>query len=931
MRVPKNLLFASLVLAGLAACTDTETKYVDRIPDCSPTYPTGQCASGQSCSQGACVATASLCSATNATGSCPNGFQCYGGGCIVAASVPAACSPTVPNGTCDAGQTCFMGACATTASICSAANQAGTCPTGWACYGGGCIIASAVPPVTPAEVDPCAAQVTTTQPTLGFAAAKPTKAGGVAYTYDADNNTATAAVEVPYTQKAKITVDGKDFRDLNHNTTLERYEDWRYSPLCRARDLVKRMTVPQKVGLMNSGGSLGNGSNDGVLADSTVQNIAYWNYRQGLTRFGFTGTQLATYFNNVQAMAEGLPLGIPAIVSADPAHSISASMAADGTMSISKSTLMTNWPSTLAFGAINDRDLTRRHGDCVRREFMAAGLRWQLGPMADSATEPRWGRIAGVLGSDPVAVSKHVEAMVIGFQGSATGDLRNGIAATMKHFPGHGAEDDGMDAHTYPGRFNVYPGNNLEAHFIPFQAAFDVGAAAIMPCYAIYKDQYQYDPLQIPSGFSYEFITGLAKKRMGFTGMVTGDWNTANGQAFNMENWTYAERGAQWLHAGSHQFGIDSNTAFQQAFDQGLVSEAEIDAAAEKILEMTFKTGAFENPYVVAANAATSMRTQADRRDGFETMKKAIVLLRNQDHATSSIRYLPINGTRYTDKAGGTASAPDVGEFHCDTNGDAKVTVYYDGVFDSIVGPTAAEAAKQDDVNDLFGDYNYTAAGSGTAGVAGYTLPVEATADITKADIAIIRIVPRASARTFEGLLSYDGVLTPDQLVNQVDGSLAAAAASKKKVLDAFRARDGYKKSDGTQVLPTNATLKIILVQQTTRPGIVRPFIVGLVSLDELAGQAGSYPSVSDEANINQLATFTGVDAFLADFGAYDRAVLDFVFNKNVPTGFTYGSARLPMELPSSDAAVRGQLEDVANDSWQPSYINGAGIALPAN
>jgi hypothetical protein len=174
-------------------------------------------------------------------------------------------------------------------------------------------------------------------------------------------------------------------------------------------------------------------------------------------------------------------------------------------------------------------------------------------------------------------------------------------------------------------------------------------------------------------------------------------------------------------------------------------------------------------------------------------------------------------------------------------------------------------------------------------------------------------------------------VLTPAQLVNQIDTSLPAAAASKKKILDAFRARDGYVNAAGTPVAATNPTLKIVLVQLTTRPGIIRPFVVGLVSLNELSGQPGSYPSVSDEANINQTATFTGVDAVLAEFGAYDRALLDFVFNKNVPTGFTYGMARLPHEIPSSDAAVRAQFEDLANDSWQPTYIVGAGSNLPAN
>jgi len=549
--------------------------------------------------------------------------------------------------------------------------------------------------------------------------------------------------------------------------------------------------------------------------------------------------------------------------------------------------------------------------------------------MADMPTEPRWGRVPGTLGSEPQHVAKHVEAMVIGFQGSATGDLRTGIAATMKHFPGHGAQADGMDAHTYIGRFNVYPGDNLEQHFVPFQAAFDVGAAAIMPCYSVYKEQYLYDPLQVPSGFSREFITGLAKEKLGFTGMVTGDWGTATGQAFNMELLTAAERATLWLEAGSHQYGSDSNAGFQQAHDQGLVTLAQIDEAAAKILEMTFKVGAFENPYTDPVASATTARSVANRTDGFESMKKAIVLLRNTDHSGASLRYLPINGTRYTDKTGGTAGAPDVGEFHCDTDGDGTVEVYYDGAWDSLVSPT--DLTRQDDVTDIFGDYSYESAGSGVAGTNSFTLPVVSTNTLASADIAIIRIIPRGSARTYEGLLSYDGVLTPQELGWQTDSSLAAAAASKKKVLDALRVRDGYVDSAGVAVPAARPTLKIVLVQETTRPGIVRPFIHGLVSLNETLGVPGSYPSVSDEANINQGTSLTGVDAFLAEFGAWDRAVLDFVFNKNVPAGVTYGSARLPIEIPSSDAAVRAQYEDVPNDSMFPTYSHGAGSNLPPN
>ena len=136
--------------------------------------------------------------------------------------------------------------------------------------------------------------------------------------------------------------------------------------------------------------------------------------------------------------------------------------------------------------------------------------------------------------------------------------------------------------------------------------------------------------------------------------------------------------------------------------------------------------------------------------------------------------------------------------------------------------------------------------------------------------------------------------------------------------------------SDGTAVAATNPTLKIVLVMNQTRPGIVRPFINGLVSLDEQAGVPGSYPSVSDEANIRS-AGGGGVDAFLVEFGAFDRALLDVLFNLNAPVGVTYGSGRLPMQIPANDEQVKAQAEDLPEDIVYPTYQAGEGILMPAS
>ena len=63
------------------------------------------------------------------------------------------------------------------------------------------------------------------------------------------------------------------------------------------------------------------------------------------------------------------------------------------------------------------------------------------------------------------------------------------------------------------------------------------------------------------------------------------------------------------------------------------------------------------------------------------------------------------------------------------------------------------------------------------------------------------------------------------------------------------------------------------------------------------------------------------------DFGAYDRAVLDVLFNVNLPDGadWDYLDATLSFEIPSSDAEVEAQFEDVPGDTPNPQYIIGEG------
>jgi hypothetical protein len=253
------------------------------------------------------------------------------------------------------------------------------------------------------------------------------------------------------------------------------------------------------------------------------------------------------------------------------------------------------------------------------------------------------------------------------------------------------------------------------------------------------------------------------------------------------------------------------------------------------------------------------------------------------------------------------------GTHPCDTNADGQVSVFYDGVVDGL--------AAEDIYSKVLGDYNYATAATATA------IPIVAAAAAKDADIAVLRITSRKGVHfgLDEGVpLSFDGAFPG----TSTDTTIAAAIKDRNKVIDLLRIRDGYTDSTGTAVPAANPKLKIILVMHMDRLGIVQPFISGLKTLDETASVPGSYPTVSNTANLSTTG-LQGVDAFLVDFGAFDRAVLDVLFNKNVPvtpTGYVYGG-RLPMEIPRSDSEVNAQYEDVPADTWNPTFTLGAGLA----
>jgi beta-glucosidase len=175
-------------------------------------------------------------------------------------------------------------------------------------------------------------------------------------------------------------VDGRRVRDLNGNGELDPYEDQRRPLEERVDDLLGRMTLEEKAGLMfhppigipPEGELLDEPSILG--GDGTTRLVAERHLNHFNLYFTPDARTTAEWHNRLQRLAEGTRLGIPVTISSDPRHSFDENPAtswASGSFS--------QWPEPIGLGAIRDEELVRRFGEIARQEYRAVGIHVALG------------------------------------------------------------------------------------------------------------------------------------------------------------------------------------------------------------------------------------------------------------------------------------------------------------------------------------------------------------------------------------------------------------------------------------------------------------------------------------------------------------------------------------------------------------------------
>ena len=442
------------------------------------------------------------------------------------------------------------------------------------------------------------------------------------------------------------------YRDLNHNGRLDPYEDKRLPDATRVEDLLKRMTIEEKVGTMMhatlpSRDPLGH-DGDHYDPKESARLIREAKVTSFITRLAVAPDQMARENNAAQRIAEGGRLGIPLTISSDPRNHFQAVFGAStrgGGFSL--------WPETLGLAAIGDPALVRRFGEIAHREYRAVGIHMALSPQADLATEPRWPRTTATFGSDPQMVSRLVGAYVAGFQGSDTGLTRSGVATVVKHWVGYGAEPEGFDAHNYYGRIAKLDDKSFAQHVAAFDGALAVRTAGIMPTYPVLTGvSLDGKPLEaVGAGFNRQLLTDLLRGQKGYRGLILTDWAVTNdcpiscsaptkekpqgmdaiAVPWGVETMSQEDRFAKGVNAGVDQFGgVADSAILLAAYKAGKVSLAQIDESVRRILMIKVELGLFENPYVDEAAALKIVGDPAAQAEAEQAQRHAQVLLENE-------------------------------------------------------------------------------------------------------------------------------------------------------------------------------------------------------------------------------------------------------------------------------------------------------------
>ena len=676
-----------------------------------------------------------------------------------------------------------------------------------------------------------------------------------------------------------IVEDGLYFRDSDNDQELDVFEDWRLTTEERVEDLLDKLTIDQRTGLLQNSLYCAPAAyyaedvydEDGTVIMSqllsyTEDNTSSYSVysiiddycRSGVIRKD-TDTETGALFNNaLQMMTE-----YEAVVNGEVAVSYV----------LMSNPMTTGYPSSLGFGAAvtgdGSADALQAYAELDAEIWNAKGIRMMYGPQIDLITDPRWCRNSTTYTEDPDMMAEIATALVVGYQHGTDGAQEGDVALIVKHFPGDGASYNGFESHSIIGQYRVYPteGSLENYQLVGFQAAIDAGVAGIMPGYSRDTTDARsatqtvngvvIEAEELANAYSYTILTTLLRDVMGFEGFVNTDSMIVTSMTYGVEDLTEAERYALAINAGSDVIGdIGDNgltlvgadyTDLIEAVESGLIEDEAFDRATTNRMTSWIELGMFENPY---RDPAESKAVGEELADEIEESKeefnhKSVVLMKNSEDV------LPLS-----------------------TGANVYVQMF-----------NGTGVGTEDTVADELEAMGYTIVD-----------------DYTQADIAILMVVPATLSTSADYLQVID--LVEDLEVDQYYIEVSSGAA----VATAFNSGEEEEEEEEEEETEDTSAL----VGTKTGDTVEVTTVADIDDLWEIADTVHANGGVViGTINITSPWILTNLepycDALLGVFDTTDQAIADVIAGEYSPTG------KLPVTMVSCNeviAVVEETLED---------------------
>ncbi|XP_065852658.1 uncharacterized protein [Euphorbia lathyris] len=403
-----------------------------------------------------------------------------------------------------------------------------------------------------------------------------------------------------------------------------KYKDPKQPVGVRVKDLMRRMTLAEKIGQMTQ--IERNVSSAEVMSKYFIGSV--------LSGGGSVPAQQASaetwikMVNEIQKGSLSTRLGIPMIYGIDAVH---------GHNNVYNATIFAH---NIGLGATRDPELVKRIGAATALEVRATGIPYTFAPCIAVCRDPRWGRCYESYSEDHKIVQAMTE-IVPGLQGDIPANSRKGVpfvagktkvAACAKHYVGDGGTTHGINENN-----TVISRNGLlNIHMPAYYNSIMKGVSTVMVSYSSWNG--------VKMHANRDLVTRFLKNTLRFKGFVISDWEgidriTSPPHA----NYTYSI--LEGITAGIDMIMVPFNYL---EFIDGLtllvknnyIPMSRINDAVRRILSVKFTMGLFENPYA-DDSLVNQLGSQEHRELAREAVRKSLVLLKNGQSADKPLLPLP--------------------------------------------------------------------------------------------------------------------------------------------------------------------------------------------------------------------------------------------------------------------------------------------------